>query len=521
MPTNTKNFSNKRIAKNTIIVYTRLFVVSIIGLFTSRYILQALGVSDFGLYNVVGSILAILSFLSGSLTTTTTRFINIEEGKKDGNTNNIFNSCLLIHIAVAALLLILAETIGILYIKNYLNVPKGMEGPAMFVFQVSIVVACLGLINIPYQGLLMAKEKFSVIAIVEIINCIIKFLLVLLLFIFTNHRLQIYAAFMSFTTLISFIAFHWYCNSKWENIIKKNLTLKNTNIKDIIRFNNYNLLSSLSLTIRDQGSNMLINYFFGTGVNAAYAIARTIQVYVNNFTANFDVAAAPQITKKFSGGKKNQSEDLTGLVGRICMLMMLLIFFPISIELNFILNLWLENVPHGTVIFSYLILCLVYIGSTSAGLSHFINASGKIKWFKIQFSILYLSCLPIAFVLFRRGYEPYTIIILFIIADIVSRVNQLYLLKKIIGFNSIGYIQEVYIRPFLITLLGITVSLGLRYFMPQTSIAKTINIIAIFVIIFLLDIIIGLKSNEKSIIFRSIKTKVLNYIPVRLHNRRL
>ncbi|MDE6284545.1 MAG: oligosaccharide flippase family protein, partial [Bacilli bacterium] len=264
MPTNTQNFSNKRIAKNTLIVYTRLFFVSIIGLFTSRYVLQALGVSDFGLYNVVGSLLAILSFLSGSLTTTTTRFINIEEGKEDGNTNKIFNACLLIHIVVAAILLILAETIGIFYIRNYLNVSKGMEGPAMFVFQVSIVVACLGLINIPYQGLLMAKEKFSVIAVVEIINCIIKFILVLLLFIFANDRLQVYAIFMSFTTLISFIAFHWYCYSKWKHIIKKKLTIKNTNIKEVLKFNNYNLLSSLSLTIRDQGSNMLINYFFGT-----------------------------------------------------------------------------------------------------------------------------------------------------------------------------------------------------------------------------------------------------------------
>lgn len=516
MPNNIGRYSNKRIAKNTLIVYLRLCIVTIVGLFTSRYVLQALGVSDFGLYNVVGSVLAILSFLSGSLTTTTTRYINIEEGKEKGNTNNIFNACLIIHIAVAFLLLILSETIGIVYIKYYLKVPIGMEGAAMFVFQVSIVVACIGLINIPYQGLLVAKEKFSVIATVEIINCIVKFLLVLLLFNFPKNRIQLYAVFMSLTTLISFIAFHWYCYKNWKSIIRKKLNIQVKDIKEIVKFNNYNLLSSLSLTLRDQGSNMLINFFFGTGVNAAYAIARSIQGYVNNFTANFDVAAAPQITKKFSGGEINKSEELTGLVGRVCMLMMLLIIFPLTIELNFILNLWLGHVPKGTLTFSYLILCLVYIGATSAGLNHYINASGKIKWFKIQFAILYLSCLPIAFLLFKNKYPPYTIILIFMLADILSRINQLYLLKKIVGFDSLGYIREAYLRPLAITVLGVISSLGLHYFMPNTTLAKFINIISIFIIVFLLEIIIGLKNNERIIIKNFIKSRIDNFMDDRV-----
>lgn len=499
--------NNKRIAKNTLIVYIRLCTVMVVGLFTSRFVLQSLGVSDYGLYNVVGSVLAILSFLSGSLTTTTTRFINIEEGKKRGNTNLIFNACLILHIAVAIILFILAETIGIYYINHYLRVPLDMKGPAMFVFQISIIVACVGLINIPYQGLLVAKEKFSVIACVDIFNCIIKFSLVLLLFLFSKDRIQIYAIFMSFSTVISFVAFHWYCHKKWRQIIKKNQRIHFGHVKEIIKFNNYNLLGSLSLTIRDQGSNVLINFFFGTGVNAAYAIARTIQGYVNNFTANFDIAAAPQITKKFGSGEKNQSERLTGLVGRICMLMMLLIFFPLIIELDFILRIWLVEVPNGAVTFSYLTLILVYVGATSAGLAHYINASGKIKWFKIQHSILYISCLPIAYFLFKKNFEAYTVVLLFVLADVLSRINQFILLKRIVGFDSLEYIKEAYIRPFIISVLSVIISILLLNIMPNNSLAKTLNIVIIFFIVLVLDILIGLKKNERKVIINRIESK--------------
>lgn len=500
--------SKKRIAKNTLIIYVRLCTVMVVGLFSSRFVLQALGVSGYGLYNVVGSVLAILSFLSGSLTTTTTRFINIEEGKKNGNVNLIFNACIVLHIVVALILLILAETIGIYYINHYLRVPVDMKGPAMFVFQISIIVACLGLINIPYQGLLVAKEKFSVIAGVDICNSIIKLILVLLLFFFSKNRIQIYAIFMSVSSVISFVSFHWYCQKQWKQIIKKNLSINFRRIKEIIKFNNYNLLGSLSLTIRDQGSNVLINFFFGTGINAAYAIARTIQGYVNNFTANFDIAAAPQIIKKFGRGERNQSEKLTGTVGRICMLMMLLIFFPLIIELDFILHIWLGEVPEGAVSFSYLTLILVYVGATSAGLAHYINASGKIKWFKIQHAFLYISCLPIAYFLFRKNFEPYIVVVLFVLADIVSRINQLVLLKKIVGFDSLGYIKEAYIRPFIISFLSIIFSIILLKIMPSTPLAKILNIGCIFIFVLVLDICIGLKKNERTVVFNKILSKL-------------
>ena len=489
--------SNKRIARNTIIIYVRLVVTMIVGLFTSRFVLQALGASDFGLYSVVGGLLAMISFLASSLTSTTTRFINFEEGKIEGDTNLIFNVCRIIHIIFALFIFIIAETVGVYYINNFLNVEPGKESDAFFIFQVSTTVACVGLINVPYQGLLMAKEKFGTMATVEIINVLIKFLMVLSLFLFSSGVLRVYALFMSLSTLITFVAYHLYCNKKWSKIVEINLVKTKGHYKEILSFNNWNILSSSCLTIRDQGSNILINFFFGTGVNAAYAVARSVQHYVNAFTANFDTAAGPQITQNFSGGNKDKSAALTGITGRFCMLMMEIIVFPLLVELDFILDLWLDVVPDGTILFTQLILVLVFVGATSAGIVQYINASGKIKWFKIQFSFLYLMVIPIGYILFKNGADPYIILLLFIFADVLSRINQLILLKTIIGFDSLHYMKEAYIRPFIIAAFMIIVIYFLQLFSTGGIINSLINILVTLVFVVALAYFLGLKNTER------------------------
>ena len=179
------NVNNKRIAKNTLIVYVRLFIVTIVGLMTSRFVLQALGVSDYGLYNVVGGVIALFAVIAGSMSSTTIRFLNIEIGKPDGDPNKIFNICQITHIAFAVLVLILAETVGLFYIYNYLNVAPGKEADAMFVFQVSTIVACIGIVNVPYQSVFIAKEKFTHIAIIDILNSLIKLGLIIMLLYYT------------------------------------------------------------------------------------------------------------------------------------------------------------------------------------------------------------------------------------------------------------------------------------------------------------------------------------------------
>lgn len=439
--------SNKTIAINTIVVYARLFITTIIGLITSRYVLQVLGVSDFGLYNVVGGVIALFSVISGSLSTTTIRFLNVEIGKKDGNPNRIFNICNVVHICFALILLALAETIGVFYINNYLNVEPGKEADAMFVFQVSTVVACLGLINVPYQSTFIAKEKFMHIAWVDITNAIIKLISVLCLLKYTGNVLCAYALLMSLTTLFSFVVYHGLSYKKWPELVKWHFVSHKKDYKQVLVYNNYNILAAVSLIARSQGSNMLINFFFGTVVNGAYAIARTVQGFVDTFMTNFDAAAAPRILQNVGAGEKSSSENLVYKVARYCILIMCLVFFPLMSETEYVLRLWLGSVPEYSVVFTQLLLVVILVSSTAGGMLQYINASDKIKWFKIQSCFWSIIVIPLGFVMFKYGWASWWIFVLFIISDILNRAVQLYLMHRLLQFDSIAFMKSAYMRP--------------------------------------------------------------------------
>lgn len=497
MSTQSSN-NNKRIAKNTLIVYIRIFITMFVGLFTSRFVLQALGVSDYGLYNVVGGVISMFTFISGSLAATTTRFVNYEMGKTDGDTNRIFNISNVLHICFAILILILAESVGIFYIDNYLNVEAGKEADAMFVFQVSTIVACIGIINVPYQSLFIAHEKFSLIAIIDILNTIIRLALVLLLFLYKGNVLRLYAVFMSVMTVVTFVAYHYYCYKYWPKTVKLKIIRDLKSYKELLIFNNYNLLGTASLVARNQGSNMLINYFFGTSVNAAYAIANNVQTYVNIFVGNFDTAAGPQITQNVSSGKVQESLDLVYRTCRICILLMTIVYFPLFVELDFILQVWLGKVPNGTSTFCVFTLLIAVISSTSGGLTQFINGYGKIKWFKIQYSILYLVCIPIGYALFKIGMSAYCITILFVVSDALSRINQLLLLKKQMGFSISRFLSEAYLRPVIVFGVMLCYSFGYKLInITETPISHVCGIVVTGILATIMAFFIGLNGKER------------------------
>lgn len=494
---------NKRIAKNTLIVYARMGVTTILGLISSRFVLKALGASDFGLYNVVGAIVVMFSFISSALYSTTTRFINYEQGKKNGNVNRIFNISLVIHIFFAITCLIFLETIGVVYINNFLNVAIEKEGDAMFVFQTSTIAACIGIINMPFQSLFIANEKFSIIAVIDICNAILKFILILVLLYYPGNSLRFYAVCMALTILLNATAYFIISKKKWPETIRTNFVREKSAYKEMLIFNNYSLLAAMSLIVRSQGSNMVINYFFGTIVNAAYAIAYTIQTYITTVVANFDSASAPQIIQDYSKGNYQRSFFLTTTTCRICVLLTMLFLFPIYSELDYLLFLWLgDNVPEGTSVFCKYTLLVALVSSTSGGLVQLINTVGRLKWFTWQFTILYVFALIISLLLFCLGYPPYTIIILYVIVDLISRFNQLLLLRKYINFDIMKFIKQAYSRPLIVFILGVIYI--------ETNITES-HILNLFIsLIFVISAIffIGLYSGERDSVFRMLNQKI-------------
>ena len=512
--------ANIRIARNTAVIYVRMVVTILVGIITSRLVLQALGASDVGIYSAVGSTVALISFITGALTATTVRFMNFEMGKADGDANRMFNICHVIHIGGALVLFLLLESIGLWYMHTYLNVPPGKEGDAMFVFQVSTVVACLGIANVPFQSLFNVHERFATVAIVDIVNALVKLGLVIGLLYWKGNGLRLYAVLMSVTTWICFIVYRWLCCVRWPDIIRWKFVRERKAYKEVLVFNNYNLLSSASMIARSQGSNMLINAFFGTTVNAAYYYAGTVQNYVNQFIANFDTAAAPQITQNIGAGNAGRSVTLAERVCRICILLFLLLFFPLWSELDFILNLWLgAKIPEGTVLMCRWTLLVAAASATSAGLAQLINAYGRVKWYKIEFSVLYLGCLVAGWLLYRAGHPAYTIIICFVIADLLSRVIQLILLHYQFDFKIGRFLKEAYLRPVVAAAILIGWLALYRLLPLESAWAKLVGILLTGLVTAVVLYFVGLKPGERKEIRRFLSRKWHEWMLDRHHDK--
>ena len=492
--------SDIRIAKNTAIIYVRMAITILVGLVTSRLTLQVLGASDIGLYSAVGSAVALVGVISGALSVTTIRFMNIEMGKPEGNPNRMFNICHTIHLGGALLVFLVLETIGLWYINTHLNVPAGKEADAMFVFQVSTFTACLGIANVPFQSLFNVHEKFGTVALVDIANTLLKLALVALLYLLRSRpdALRIYAVMMSLGAVVSFVAYHLMASRRWREIVRWSWVREKKAYGEVLVFSNYNLLHSSSIIARSQGSNILINAFFGTTTNAAYFYAFTLQNYVNQFVNNFDAASAPQITQHVGSGETERATQLARRSCRICLLLFLLLFFPLMSELEFLLGLWLgSKIPPETVVMTRWTLIIAAVSTTSAGLAQLINALGRIKWYKIEISVLYLLCLPAGYFLFKNGAPAWTILLCFVVADFLNRVIQFILLHFQSGFEVGRFLRHAYLRPALISLVMCGYLLLYRTISWNSAWAHVGGFFVTFLVVAALIWAVGLDSEER------------------------
>ena len=496
--------ANKRIAKNTLVVYGQLVLRMILGLYTSRLALEALGVSDFGLNSVVGGIVALFTFVYSTLSDTTIRFINVERGKADGDLNRMFNVCNVLHIAMAILLFILLEVCGVYYIHNFLNVMPGKEDDAMFVFQVSAIVCCIGIVNVPFSSLFNATEKFLFTAVVAISVKVVQLILLFWLLTYEGSRIKAFALIESLSTLTSFIVYHYYCYRKWPDVIKWKFVRRWRIYKEALLYSFYSLLSSLAYMSRSQGSLLLINYFFGTVVNGAFAVAKTIERNILPFANNIKNAATPQITQNYSSGDMDRVFFLTSRIGKYCLFMMMLGFFPLWAELDFILHLWLIKVPSGALVFCQMILLMVFVAVSDGGISQVVNASGKVSRFKTIYSFMTISSIPIGFFALKLGSPAYIVLVIFLVADSLWRIVQLWMMSNILHFPVLNYCKEAYL-PIVKACIPVVLCLNLTSRIQNNSTIWHISHIAIILFLTALAVFtLGLQKSERK--------KVINLI---------
>ncbi|SEW16300.1 Membrane protein involved in the export of O-antigen and teichoic acid [Prevotella sp. khp7] len=500
---------NKRIAKNTLVVYGQLMLRMFLGLYTSRLALEALGVSDYGLNSVVGGVVVLFTFISASLAGTTIRFINVERGKKFGNLNRVFNVCHVLHVGMALLLFALLEIGGVFYIHHYLNVDPGKEADAMFVFQIATIACCMGILNIPFGSLFNASEKFLFTATVFIVAKIIQLCLLFWLLTYDGNRVRAFALIETLTELAPFLIYHIYSYSKWPEIVKWHFVKEWQQYKEMLVFSSYNLISGLAGMTRGEGSMLLINYFFGTVVNGAYAIAKAIERVIGPFASNFHSAAAPQITQSYSSGDVERVYFLASRVGKYCMLMMALAFFPLWAELDFILHLWLIKVPEGALVFCRMMMLMVFWAITDGSLNHVAEASGKISRFKMAFTIITLSCIPIGYGILKIGSPAYMLLVVFLIADIIWRIAQLYMMKTILNFPVWRYCKDVYWNVILVCLPVVLCLILTSRIQSNSSLWHLVHLVGILTFTLVSSYFFGLKAEERKTIREFVK-KYLN-----------
>lgn len=502
----TNTSDDKRIAINTIVLYVKLIITTIVGLLCSRFILKYLGVEDYGLYNVVGGIVSFINIIGITMVSVSYRYLAIEIGKgENGNPNKVYNSVLVIHIILAILLILVGETIGVYYINNYLNVTPNKIPDALFVYHVSILTTGLSILNVPANGLIIAREKFLYTSLTEICISVVKLLLVIVLGFYLGNRLCLFSIIMAFITLLTFVSYQAYCIVKDRPIIKWKFNKCKHDYKEIMSFAWWSLFGALAVVGKEHGAAIIINYFFGTVLNAAFGLATQVNRYVLMFTNSLNQASVPQIMKSYGAGRENRTLDIVYSITRLSTLILMVVIIPLSLCLNDVLQIWLDDVPKYTSIFILLMLVNGLVAILGSGFDPCIQATGKIRENEIGYGLINLALLPIIFILYYLGFPPYINVIVLPFLTLVTRAFQIYIMRKNVGFSFHSY-WKVSLAPCLKTAIIIAIPLALiRLFMGHT-IVETLIVIALSLIITLIGIwLFGLKYNEKNSILRYLK----------------
>lgn len=504
--------NNKRLVINTTILYGKLIINVIISFVVSRLVLKALGASDYGLYNVVGGIVALLNTLGTTMVATSYRFMAVEIGKgESGNPNKVYNTVLIIHIILAIFLIFIGETVGVFYINNYLNVGPERIPDALFVLHLSLLTSAFVVLSIPANGLIVAREKFLFTALVELFSALLKLGLVVLLMYLDGNRLRLYAFFLAIVQLITPIAYQIYCRLTDRSVIRWNFNRAKEDYRVVIKFASGILLGALACMARVQGAAMIINLFFGTVLNAAFALATQVWTASDQFTNSLRQAAIPQIMKSHSSGDESHSLDLVYWISRYSFLLMLLPAVPLIVGIKGVLTIWLgADVPQYTDIFIVLLMISGLVYSLSSGFDAEIQATGKIWKNQIGFSVINLILLPLMFVMYKAGMPPYSNAYAMIVISCSIVIFQSFIMRELTSFN---------IRRFTIDNIIPCLKTTVFAFVPLFIFRNLVNeqfacSIWIAIISFLWTLIavfsVGMKKNEREMILTYVKNHLFS-----------
>lgn len=494
--------TNKSLAINTMILYVRLAVTAICGLFTTRFALEALGVVDYGLFSVIGSIISFIAIINTIMVSTSNRFIAVAIGK--GNileANKQFNVCLVIHVAIAILTLLIALPLGEWYINSYLNY-AGDIGNALMIFRFTIIASAITFIGVPYNGLLTAKERFAIFCIPDIISHLLKLVVAYIIVSHFQNKLMIYSLSIAIFTAYPIIIYIVYCYRNFRNIATLRFVREKKCYKDIFVFSVWVGYGAVAYVGKAQGAAILVNAFFSTTMNAALGIANLINGIIVNFAQNVAQPIAPQITKSYAAGHTDRSNYLLVLSTKLTFLVMLLVSSPFLVGTDWILGLWLGRVPEYASMFTVLVIVDAIIDSMNSGIKNIIFASGRIKLFQVVASTLKIAAIFSAYIVLKLGAPAYYLLFAYIFFSVLVFFANQWVLNKTLNYENSFLWKKSYLPSFLIVLL-FSPCLFLRFFVPQL-IAIIVSISYLCILIAL----IGFNASERNYVLLTISNKI-------------
>ena len=464
-----KSFSkSKKIAKNTLLLYFRMIFVLGVSLFTSRINIQALGLEDYGLFNIVAGIIGLIAFINSALGTSSSRYITVSLGRNDECVSkNIFDTIYKVHLSLGIIIAFIAEIIGVYMVNNVLNIPENRLFACNVIFQCSILVMFINLINIPMTASIIAHEKFNIFAYIGIFEVVGKLLSSYLLFVVLYDKLILWGILNLLISFSLLLFYHVYCKKHFEEFYISKKFDKNV-AKQVTSFSFWNLLGSLSITLKNAGVNIVLNIFFGPLVNAANAIAYQINNAITNFSANFTAAMNPQIFKTYAQKKYDETEILVHWGGKLSFFLVLLLGLPILVEIEYVLSMWLNTYPEYAPTFCRLIIILSWIESFNYSIGTAIQASGKIKNYQLVVSGFSLFNLPVTCAFLYLGAGPASALEISIFISVWTLISRIYFIKKSLKFNQNFYFRDVILPSFLMVVITLPLCVGIKNNMNES-----------------------------------------------------
>lgn len=442
--------SNKRIAKNTIMLYIRMLLSMVVSLYTSRVVLNTLGVEDFGIYGVVGGVVAMFGFLNASMSGATSRFLTYEMGRGDEQRlRDTFSSALLVHIGIALVVLFLAETIGLWFLVHKLVIPEERMFAAHVVYQLSILSAMISMTQVPYNAMIIAHEKMDIYAYVELLNVSLKLLIVFLLPVLGHDKLIVYGILVFVVSVLIALIYRWNCFNRYQESHFRFVFNKNI-IYPMLSFSGWDLYGNMTVMCRQQGMSFLLNIFFGPTLNAASSIATTIQGIIKSLSENVSMAYRPQIIKNYATRNFDRMNELLIMSIKFSHALFFIIAIPVFIEIESILSLWLGIVPEYTVDFFRLVIISNIFGIVNSIIIIPIHATGNIKQISFSTGSIYLVSLLPMFIALKSSNGPAVIYVFQIISTMFILVADLLILKINIRMINIFAILKVIIYNIII-----------------------------------------------------------------------